>query len=37
MAGEEAWLNPPRETMVPESEDGRIVVLSAGTARLSDL
>jgi hypothetical protein len=28
MGGDEAWLNPPRETAVPESEDGRIVVLT---------
>ncbi len=28
MGGEDAWLNPPRDTAVPESEDGRIVVLT---------
>lgn len=29
MGGDDAWLNPPRDTPVPDSDDGRIVVLTS--------
>jgi hypothetical protein len=33
--GEDAWLNPPRDTLVPDTEDTQVVVLAheRGTSR----